>query len=148
MNSADEKQELSTRLSALYRWGIPGLLTVIAVTAIGWASISNTEAGIGMRILIAVVVAGTSVVYARWLDRAKRVWIDTEFLYVSDFSREAQIPLTNIKKLQVVTLIRPTRISVWFEQPTIFGDKISFFPRRGARDVLPDHPAVAGATAG
>jgi hypothetical protein len=143
MSSSEAKREISTRLSPLYRWGIPAGLTLVAIAAIYQVSFSANGRPDPARIALAIVIAAASMIYARWLDRAKRVWIDTENLYVSDYRRETTIPLTNIQAVKVTTWIRPLRISIWFEKPTIFGEKIAFFPARTERDALPDHPAVA-----
>ncbi len=142
--ATDQRREISTRLSPVYRWGIPALLTLVAIAAILWVSFFVEGTPDLLRVVLATVIAAASMIYARWLDRAKRVWIDANNLYVSDYRREMQIPLANIKTIKVTTWIRPLRISVWFAKPTIFGEKIAFFPSRVERDALPDHPAIAG----
>ena len=77
-SSPDSKRELSTRLSPLYRWGIPGVLTLVAIAAVLWASFFTEGRPDPLQVGLAALIAAASMIYSRWLDRAKRVWIDAD----------------------------------------------------------------------
>jgi len=60
----------------------------------------------------------------------KRVYMDSEFLYVSNYTREVQIPIANIHDVREASFLTnsPRRIVVTLKSPSLFGTKIQFAP--------------------
>ena len=128
-------QELSTRLTPVYRWVIPTLLSIGAVLSVWFLAIENV-AGIarGWAIVAGVSLAAAMVLIARILDRAKRVWLLDDRILVSDFQHGTEIPVHDIAAVGSTPWFRPRRIVIALKQPCIFGSRIMFFPKRTLRD--------------
>ncbi len=132
------RRELSSGLTPVYRWVIPALLTVAAIGVIWQVAVADSPGT--MAIALALAIAAACVVLARWLDKAKRVWIDEKYLYISDYKREDRIELGRIDRVTSTRWLRPDRVTLIFKVPNIFGDRIVFFPqRKGFRPGAP-HP--------
>lgn len=135
------RRELSTKFNWMYRWAIPGLLTVAAIAVIwqaGGAGLSG-EPDLGDT-LIAITSAVLMMVVARWFDRGKRVWLDDNLLVVSDHRREARIELTDIKSVVATRWVKPDRVTIQFRRATVFGNRILFFPPARWFDFSQPHP--------
>jgi len=137
------RSEVSTRFTFMYRWVIPGMLTVAAIAVILYFSLPDEGGTRGAPdIAIGAVIAGLLIILARYYDRAKRVWIDGDNLVIYDFNQTAEVPLSDIGSVTQLFLYGPERITVRFRKPTVFGSQISFFPP--LRWPFPRrHPAVA-----
>ena len=123
------RRQISSRFTFLYRWVIPGLLTVAALLAIWLLAVSRTSgppAFIDALGGFAIAVALFSI--ARIFDRAKWVWLDDNQLLVSDTNQEIAAPLGEIDRVTVTPLFRPYRVRIWFRNPTVFGPSVAFFP--------------------
>jgi hypothetical protein len=123
------RRELSSRITPLYRWVIPALLTIGAIVVI-WRL-----GGIGMpgrpepeSVMLAIVISALLVILARIFDKGKRVWIDEESLIISDYLKEARINFSEIESIEVARFMKPDRVRVRFSRPTRFGNSIVFFP--------------------
>lgn len=123
------RRELSTKFNLMYRWVIPGLLTIAAIAVIwqagGTGLSGDPELG---GALIAITLAVLLMVIARWFDRGKRVWLDDNVLVVSDYRREARIELTDVESVVATRFLKPDRVTIRFHRATVFGDRILFFP--------------------
>ena len=140
-DSNGSRRELSTRYTALYRWVIPAALSITALIVVLLAAgIDGSGAPGAAEVLAALGVAAACVVLARWLDRAKRVWLDGDNLIVFDYRREAEIPLHDIASVEASRYLRPDRVTIRFSKPTIFGTKISFFPPLDGLRLGSEHP--------
>jgi len=60
--------------------------------------------------------------------RLKRVRIDREFLYVSNYRREIMVPLSTIEAVTENRWINIHPVAVRFRVPTEFGQTITFMP--------------------
>jgi len=134
------RRELSSKLAPVYRWVIPGLLTVAAVYVV-WRYAIRGEPDTGALVLAWLTAAGC-VLLARVLDRAKRVWIEDNKLIINDFRRTAAVDLSRIASVRTTPLFKPDRIVVRFSEPTIFGDKIVFYPRVRWARLTSAHPVA------
>ncbi|MGC2237246.1 MAG: hypothetical protein WA584_13875 [Pyrinomonadaceae bacterium] len=56
----------------------------------------------------------------------KKLSLDGNFLYVSNYRKEIIVPLSNIEKILWFSDMRPTMI--YLKTPSEFGKKINFFP--------------------
>jgi len=73
-------------------------------------------------------VLGSALIYTGGI-RLKRVWVESEFLYVSNYLRTVAIPLNRIWSVRESRWLIPGVIKVTFRDPTPFGDRIYFKAR-------------------
>lgn len=127
------RRELSSKITPLYRWVVPAILTILAIVVV-WriARVGMPGRADTMSVLLAVTLAVLLMFVARIFDRAKRVWIDDETLIVSDYRREARVALGEIESVEATRLMKPARVRIQFSRPTTFGDSIVFFPASGS----------------
>ncbi|MDH3978753.1 MAG: hypothetical protein OEU86_09565 [Gammaproteobacteria bacterium] len=126
--NAQSSHELSASYAWLYRWGIPGLLTILAILAIWYFAIRQSGLPDTLSVAIGIAIAGSLMCIARIFDRAKRVWVDGQNLIINDYSKETEVSMARIESAKLTPLFWPHRITIKFSEPTAFGDKISFFP--------------------
>ena len=90
-------------------------------------------------------VLGWSIasIYLIWFARRlKFVSIDDDFLYVSKFRKQIQIPLTHIQQVKENFWASPKVITLTLNQPSEFGTKIVFVPTSLVFAALRSHPIV------
>ena len=75
------RSELSSACTPMYRWVIPGLLTIAALAVIWWLAIPTRGERPDLALaLVAVLAALALMTVARFFDRAKRVWLEDDGL--------------------------------------------------------------------
>jgi ABC-type phosphate/phosphonate transport system permease subunit len=74
--------------------------------------------------------------------RLKKVSIDDQFLYVSNYLKEIAIPFSLIGDVTENTWLN-TPVTIHFKLPTEFGDEIVFMPKFRWVPSLSSHPVVA-----
>ena len=138
------RRELSTPYTFVYRWVIPGCLTLGAIFAIWrFARINASDRPETLEVLVGVAIAVALMIVARFFDKAKRVWIDGNTLILSAYGKEAQVQLSEVASVSTPSLVKSDRIQLHFSRPTIFGDKIVFFPPfRMRRRRMAAHPVL------
>lgn len=72
----------------------------------------------------------------------KKVWMDENNIYVSNFSKTETIPLSNITQVNGSLFLSPKL--VWFivDPPSGFGEKITFIPKFRKTAGFSKHPLV------
>ena len=122
-------RELSSAYTPVYRWVIPGLLTVAAVATIWWLAIpaQGSRPHVGM-VFLALILALAMMVLARFFDRAKRVWCEPDGVRISDYRRETRVKWCDISRVEATRFGGPHRVRLVFGRPTVFGDSVVFFP--------------------
>jgi hypothetical protein len=75
--------------------------------------------------------------------RLKRVRVDATNVYVSNYFREATVPLANIRDVTENRLLNWHPVRVHFGEPTSFGTSIVFMPRFRWFSPWGAHPVVA-----
>ncbi len=96
------RRELSSKITPLYRWVIPKLLTIGAIVVVwrlarvGMPGRPEPEA-----LILAIMMAALFMILARIFDKGKGVWIDDGTLIVSDYRRETRIDLSEAKSVKV-----------------------------------------------
>jgi hypothetical protein len=75
--------------------------------------------------------------------RAKKVSLDGAILVISDFRREARIPLSSLEKASGSVGMSPEVIWLYFREDTPFGKTILFLPPRRTFRGFNQHPFVA-----
>ena len=80
----------------------------------------------------------------RFCDRLKRVCIDSEKLYVSNFGEETSVPFNEIREVKQNLWINIQPVTICFRAPTVFGDSVTFMPERQFRfQFWRPHPIVS-----
>jgi hypothetical protein len=59
----------------------------------------------------------------------KRVYIDNDFLYVSNYLRKIKIPLSEVRHIDKSENSSHRRVFIWLSSPSEFGDVIVFMPK-------------------
>ena len=137
------RREVSTKYTLVYRWIIPGLLTIVAIAVIWRVGSAGLRGDPDLlAALVAITTAVLLMVVARWFDRAKRVWLDAETLVISDYRRETSVDLVDIESVVATRFLKPDRVRIRFKRPTIFGDSILFFPPARWLSVPAAHPVA------
>lgn len=72
----------------------------------------------------------------------KEVFIDEEFIYLSNYFREDKISLRHIERVSETFLTNPKLVIVRFKDRTIFGKRIIFIPQDRWFAPLRKHPIV------
>jgi hypothetical protein len=90
--------------------------------------------------LIGLVIGLVFIYYG--LLRAKAVYIDENYLYVSNFIKEVNIPLESIKEVSEYATSSPRLIFIKFKNETEFGKKIMFIGRSHSFLFFSTHPSV------
>lgn len=137
------RRELSSRYTLVYRWVIPGFLTLAAIIVV-WRSarIGMPERPDTAAVLLGAAAAVALMVIARWFDRAKRVWIDGQNLIVASYGREVEVGLGDITSVEPTRFVWPIRVRVRFSRPTKFGDQVLFFPPILWHSLSTLHPGI------
>ena len=79
-------------------------------------------------LFLAVWIAGSAFVL--WLSAGlKRVRLDEETIYISNYVSEISVPLGLIEEVTENRWINIRPVTIQFRHPTEFGDKISFMPK-------------------
>jgi len=88
-------------------------------------------------------IAILSVGVGRLCLRIKKVAIEGEYIYVSNYVKEIRVSLAGINKVSQSYLATPKLVHLAFKDPILFGKKISFIPQ--ANSILSpykSHPVV------
>ena len=72
----------------------------------------------------------------------KKVWIDKEFLYVSNFLKEIKIPLSNIAEVTESKWLKYRPITIALKTESELGRKIMFVPKYDGIRIIADNPIV------
>ena len=132
------RRRISSLWTAPLKWGFPvvwstgwgyGTLQLLlhpdAVAYNGVVGGAPPNAGI---LSLLLWIAGTAFAAAfAW--GFKRVRLDCDFLYVSNYLREVKVPLCEVAEVYHPTISRPVAVAVEFERPTRFGRRIRFMAR-------------------
>ena len=122
-----QSTEISWRHSWLLRWGFPLLLTLISLVFL-WVFILSDDEASASEILVTVLGIAIPLCYARYLDRAKRVWMTADGIQVSNYMTSISIPQSEIAAISESRFLWPTRLRIDLHRPTVFGSRVLFFP--------------------
>jgi hypothetical protein len=91
---------------------------------------------------IAVWAYGNAMCF--WINfRLKRVEIDDDNLYISNYVSEDEVPLRNVSDISESRLMNPRPITIRFHAQTEFGDRIVFLAKQRWLDFFwKQHPVV------
>jgi hypothetical protein len=87
------------------------------------------------------LIAGALLFYWTCM-RLKRVSVDDDYLYVSNYFKEIAIPLSDIVDVTENRWVNPHPVTIHLLSPSAFGDKIVFMPTIRFFSFLSSHPVV------
>jgi hypothetical protein len=73
----------------------------------------------------------------------KRVRVDENFLYVSNYLREISVPLDLIIEVTEIRWLNIHPVAIYFRDATEFGRKITFMPTTRIFGFFSSHPVVS-----
>ena len=134
------KKQISSETTIVWKYVFPGLwVSFMGLAAIAAGFQAAREPGWSLTVLGWTIASGYLIWFAR---RLKFVSIDDDFLYVSKFRKQIQIPLTDIQRVKENFWASPKLITLTLNQPSEFGTKIVFVPTSLMFAALRSHPIV------
>ncbi|MEM6964262.1 MAG: hypothetical protein AAF573_05820 [Bacteroidota bacterium] len=128
-------QQVSTSLTLFLKIFLPSFWIVFfsAFTFAVWQLDLGTFGGIDMGtfrlVLLGFLLLGIGLIY--WaLIRLKRVEMDNEFVFVTNYFKNARYPWHNIKNIEERDFALFRTIHIVFKKPGIFGGKVTFVASR------------------
>ena len=137
-------EDLSSDWTFIYKFIFPALwIGGFGIGAISLGFSPGTTIPLGDRFWILFVwLGGAAYIYSTWV-RFKVVRMDDKYLHVSNTRRQCQIPLTQIIKVTEWRWNHTHPVTVYFAQPTEFGNSIVFMPKVRMFGLWFSHPVVA-----
>lgn len=96
------------------------------------------------RVSISIFFVSSMAIIYWTFGRLKRVEMDEEFVYVSNFWKTARYPWHNIESITETTRVYRT-INISFKTPGVFGKQIFFLPSKRYRLFKDAHPQIINA---
>jgi hypothetical protein len=132
------KRRLSSSATIIVKFIFP------AIWLCGWAWLSyETLSFSDEPHWLPILIWGVALAVFYWLGfRLKDVFVDGDYIYISNHFREVRIPLIEIEAVTENFLTNPKHIKIKFTKPTAFGSKIVFTPYAMWFAPLRKHPLV------
>lgn len=137
------RRKISSKLTIFHKFILPALL--LAGILISYIDVSMEKPNTFDLIKELYFIGSAIVGYLfLWFDlRSKEVSIEGDFLYVSNFSREIKIPLSEIKKVTEFVFLNHDPVTIHLKNETRFGKKIIFIPTYRYFNFFSSHPIVS-----
>ena len=134
------KRQISADSTVIWKYVFPGLwISFMGLVVIATARQAALAPGWLAWLLVWISASSYLIWFAR---RLKFVSIDDDFLYVSQYRKQAQIPLTHIESVKENFWTNPKLITITLNQPSEFGTKIVFVPPVLILAAFRSHPIV------
>ncbi len=93
-------------------------------------------------VALTFLLLGISLFY--WLFmRLKRVDVDGDFMYVTNYFKARRYPYHNIEKMVANQYLMFRPVTVYFKEAGTFGEKITFLSDKSFREFLNERPDLA-----
>jgi len=92
-------------------------------------------------VFLAITIAGSAYIYWSCI-RLKRVRMDGQFLYLSNYLREIQVPLAAVESVTEFRWENSHPVTIHFVRPTEFGSSVTFMPKMRPFGFFSSHPVV------
>ena len=133
------------------------LKVVFPVVWIGFFGIGTVSLFTGCRVVdesgaplspemkwVFVLIWGVGTAFLYWAcGRLKRVRMDGTALYISNYWREATVPLRQVVAVTENRWVNLHPVTIEFRSATEFGDRIVFMPKARVFNLWTSHPVVA-----
>jgi hypothetical protein len=134
------KKQISSDTTAFWKYIFPGLwIPLVGIGAIAAGFQAANEPGWSLFVFGWIIASAYLIWFAR---RLKFVSIDEEFVYVSQFRNQIQIPLTHIERVKENFGARPKLITLTLNHPSEFGTEIVFVATPLVFTAFRSHPIV------
>jgi len=125
------RRRLSSGLTPFYKFGLPGLWFACAIYSVAdylWSWSDPTLPNNFVSICILYILGGALFVWK--FGPLKRIYLDGDFLHVSNYTKEILVPIANIHDVREGSWLTnsPRRIVVTLKSPSQFGKQIQFAP--------------------
>lgn len=125
------RRRLSSGLTPFYKFGLPAIWFACATYSIVDYLRSWSDPALPNNFIsICLLYLFGGVLFLWKFGPLERVHIDGEFLYVSNYFKEVQIPIVDVKDVREASLLTnsPRRIVLTLKSPSPMGDRIQFAP--------------------
>ncbi|MDR3411632.1 MAG: hypothetical protein P4L87_11940 [Formivibrio sp.] len=92
-------------------------------------------------VFLALTIAGSAYIYWSCI-RLKRVRMDRQFLYISNYAQEIKVPLSMAESVSEFRWDNAHPVTIHFVRPTEFGSSITFMPKVRLFGFWSSHPVV------
>lgn len=142
-------QHISTSVTVILKYFVPtiwiiffGTMTILFFMQ-GDVGLFGLPASIFKLIFTSFFLLGVALLYFTFI-QIKRVEIDDNFLYVTNYLKIFKYPFSNIERIREVNYGLFILVRVYFKEPGYFGKKIIFIAsQRRYADFFRRHPNVA-----
>lgn len=141
-------ERVSTNLTLILKLFIPTFwivffgaftIAVFATDARNLGALPATTLKIGLTLFL---IIGVTLLYFT-LFQLKRVEMDPDFIYATDFIKHFRYPYHNIEKIEELDYLLFNLVRIHLKEPGYFGKKITFIPsKRRFQNFLDKHPEV------
>jgi hypothetical protein len=132
------------RISSLLTFYTKFLWPLAVVVYLGFYFLAGMDSGLSAfpspMFLVFLIAVSIFAAWRAW--GPKRVSVDANNLYVSDYRREIVVPLSAIISVSERIWSEPRRVIVQLREPTEFGDKIVFLATYRPFIFFSSHPIV------
>jgi hypothetical protein len=118
------------------------MLGIIFIMMIALIVLNIRDAGILPMLIMPTFIAFGIFVMSRTIMRYKKVAVDDEFLYVSNYRKEIKIPVSKIEDVSQIKWFRTRPVTIYLKEDSEFGREIVFTPKLGGFQVFADNPVV------
>ena len=133
-----------TRLSSLQTFGCKFIFPPLWIGGFGLVAMKSMHAADPKAWSPVFVMWIVSSGFIYWnCVRLKKVGIDDQFLYVSNYLKEIAIPFSLIGDVTENRWLNTHPVTIHSKLPTEFGDEIVFMPKVSWAPSLSPHPVVA-----
>ncbi len=138
------KRQLSSKQTFLLKIILP-IFFITTLTAMSLMLFFNFPANEFFPLMILFPVIALVGIISMYLTvmRYKKVSVDDEFLYVSNYRKEITIPLSNIGGVTEIKWVRTRPITIHLKTDSEFGRKIVFTPKLNGFRVFAANPIIA-----
>ncbi len=137
------KRELSSKQTFLLKIILPIIIGINFVLMLVLIAANIRTNAILPLLIVPILLAAGIYVMSRTTMRYKKVSIDDEFLYVSNYRNEIKIPLSNISDVTEIKWTRTRPITIHLKNDSEFGRKIVFTSKMNGFRIFADNPIVA-----
>ena len=135
-------RRISSLLTFFHKFGLP-VLFIISFLDVMVTFLTVRRPSSFLDMIFVFLVAILFVGYTVWLGWAlKKVSIDNDNLYVSNYRKEITIPLSEIADVTEFLFSESRRVTIHLRKPTEFGQKIIFLATYRLFSFFSAHPIV------
>lgn len=138
------KRELSSKQTFFLKIILPIIFAAMLMTVFAGIIFSSKKVEL-LPLIILFPLIGLFGIFSMYLTvmRYKKVSVDYEFLYVSNYRKEIKIPVSNIADVTEIKWVRTRPITIHFKNDSEFGRKIVFMPKFNGFRMFADNPIIA-----